>query len=235
MSDYTSAKFISKQLKAKGLQKLRFYCQVCHKQCRDSNGFQSHIKSPSHLKRISQVTQADIDQYTSAFQQAFLKLLRVSHGEKPVEVNKFYNEYIQDKDHVHMNATRFTSLTKFVQHLGTTGEVRVQGLEDGGGVEGTTSVYISYVDRSSANTVLKQQLQDLEAHERRDQTVKQLLLQRQIARGKQNSTDSETSADTTQEDPASTRQLPPTIQIPLTKKRAPHKIAKNKKRRNVFD
>jgi DNA/RNA-binding protein KIN17 len=32
-------KAIAKRLKAKGLQRLRWYCQMCEKQCRDENGF----------------------------------------------------------------------------------------------------------------------------------------------------------------------------------------------------
>ena len=33
-----SLKDIGKRIKAKGLQKLKFYCQLCQKQCRDDGG-----------------------------------------------------------------------------------------------------------------------------------------------------------------------------------------------------
>ncbi len=33
---------IGNRIKAKGLQKLRWYCQLCQKQCRDENGFKCH-------------------------------------------------------------------------------------------------------------------------------------------------------------------------------------------------
>lgn len=33
---------IANRIKAKGLQKLRWYCQLCAKQCRDENGFKCH-------------------------------------------------------------------------------------------------------------------------------------------------------------------------------------------------
>ena len=39
-------------VQSKGLQKLRWYCQVCQKQCRDENGFQNHIRSESHLRNM---------------------------------------------------------------------------------------------------------------------------------------------------------------------------------------
>ena len=125
---FATASFLNKQMKTRGLQKLRFYCQICQKQCRDENGYKSHSKSPSHLKKLSQMTHADIDKYTSQFQKEFLKLLRLSHGEKKVEANKFYNEYIQDKDHVHMNATKFTSLSRFIQHLSREGKIQILSL-----------------------------------------------------------------------------------------------------------
>ena len=39
--DFFSPKAISNRIKAKGLQKLRWYCQMCEKQCRDENGFKA--------------------------------------------------------------------------------------------------------------------------------------------------------------------------------------------------
>lgn len=37
--DAFSPKALANKMKAKGLQKLRWYCQMCEKQCRDENGF----------------------------------------------------------------------------------------------------------------------------------------------------------------------------------------------------
>ena len=34
-----SAKALSNAMKARGLQKLKFYCEMCKKQCRDDNAF----------------------------------------------------------------------------------------------------------------------------------------------------------------------------------------------------
>lgn len=34
-SDFLSPKAIANRIKSKGLQKLRWYCQMCQKQCRD--------------------------------------------------------------------------------------------------------------------------------------------------------------------------------------------------------
>lgn len=32
-------KWLANKMRAKGLQKLKWYCQMCEKQCRDENGF----------------------------------------------------------------------------------------------------------------------------------------------------------------------------------------------------
>ena len=41
-NDFMSPKAIGNRIKAKGLSKLRWYCQLCSKQCRDENGFKCH-------------------------------------------------------------------------------------------------------------------------------------------------------------------------------------------------
>ncbi len=43
---------IANRIKAKGLQKLRWYCQMCQKQCRDENGFKCHLTSESHKRQM---------------------------------------------------------------------------------------------------------------------------------------------------------------------------------------
>ena len=43
---------IGNRIKSKGLQKLRWYCQMCQKQCRDENGFKCHLTSESHKRQM---------------------------------------------------------------------------------------------------------------------------------------------------------------------------------------
>lgn len=182
-AEFGSAKYLSKQMKARGLQKLRFYCQVCQKQCRDDNGFQSHIKSPTHVRKISQISQADIEEYTKNFEADFLRTLRLTHGEKKIEANKFYNEFIQDKNHIHMNATRFTSLTRFIQHLGKAGKIRVHGVADSKWDDDEIDMgqlLISYIDRSQENLLRSEKLAELQRNEPKAQELKAIMLQRQI-------------------------------------------------------
>jgi hypothetical protein len=61
-------------------------------------------------------------------------------GTKRVFANQVYQEYIQDKHHLHMNSTRWVTLTEFVKHLGRTGVARVDENEKGS--------FLAWIDNS---------------------------------------------------------------------------------------
>ena len=64
----------------------------------------------------------------SEFFDMFIELLRRRFGTRRVHCNVVYNEYIQDRDHVHMNSTKWETLTEFVKWLGREGKNREQFL-----------------------------------------------------------------------------------------------------------
>jgi DNA/RNA-binding protein KIN17 len=131
--------------KAKGLQKLRWYCQMCAKQCRDENGFKCHITSESHLRQM-RVFQEDPDsvmeEYSKEFEEDFMELLSRRFGTKRTHANHAYNEFIAHKSHTHMNATKWETLTNFVKYLGKTGKCLADETEKGW--------YIQWIDRDPA-------------------------------------------------------------------------------------
>ena len=43
-NDVGGPKWLANKMKSKGLQKLRWFCQMCEKQCRDENGFKCHVR-----------------------------------------------------------------------------------------------------------------------------------------------------------------------------------------------
>lgn len=47
-----------------------------------------------------------------------------SAGTKRVHNNIIYNEYISDREHVHMNSTQWETLTDFTKWLGREGKLR---------------------------------------------------------------------------------------------------------------
>jgi DNA/RNA-binding protein KIN17 len=72
-------------MKSKGLQRLRWYCQVCEKQCRDENGFKCHAQSESHLRQMLVVGEnagRHISDYSQQFQHDFVQMLsrRYAHA-----------------------------------------------------------------------------------------------------------------------------------------------------------
>lgn len=129
-----STKWVSNQAKSKGLGRLRWYCQVCARQMRDENGFKMHVQSEAHVRQmlvVGEDPKKAIAAFSAEFSAAFLTQLRTAHGTKPVLANHFYQEYIQHKEHVHMNATRWPSLTEFAKHLGREGLCRVEETDKG--------------------------------------------------------------------------------------------------------
>ncbi|KAI3406548.2 hypothetical protein KGF56_000680 [Candida oxycetoniae] len=182
-----TAKYESKRLKASGLQKLKFYCQICSKQCRDANGFKNHLSSKSHLGRMSNMENSGeiydlVSSYSKEFQNNFISLLRVNHGNKFINANRFYQEYIRQKDHVHMNVTKWKTLTSFVRHLGQKGILRVtnnvdeetEADEDGFNLE------IQLIDSGD----FVQRRKDEEAKRVVDDDISERLLQKQVERGR---------------------------------------------------
>ena len=144
-------KWIGNKIKSKGLQKLRWYCQMCEKQCRDENGFKCHITSESHQRQLLLVAEKPgqfLDTFSQEFESAFMNQLKRCHGTKRVFANAVYQEYIKDKEHIHMNATKWVTLTGFVQHLGSSGKCTVDETEKGW--------YITWIDRDP-ETIARQE------------------------------------------------------------------------------
>lgn len=83
-----------------------------------------------------------MDNMSSEFQKNYLDTLRRRHGTKRVNANNIYQEVIQDRHHIHMNATKWSSLGVFVQYLGKTGKCVVEETERGW--------YVQYIERDSS-------------------------------------------------------------------------------------
>lgn len=127
-------KYIANKIKAKGLQKLRWYCQMCQKQCRDENGFKCHTMSESHHRQLllfAENAHRYMDQFSREFSEGYLNLLKRQFGTRRVPANRVYQEYISDRGHIHMNATQWLTLTAFVKWLGRTGQCVVDETEKG--------------------------------------------------------------------------------------------------------
>ena len=80
-----------------------------------------------------------IDDFSEEFEKSYVDTLRRHHGVKRVNANNVYQEVIQDKHHIHMNATQWASLTVFIQYLGKKGICIVEQDERGW--------YVQYIER----------------------------------------------------------------------------------------
>lgn len=157
-------KYIANKMKAKGLQKLRWYCQMCQKQCRDENGFKCHTMSESHQRQLlifADNSHMYLDQFSKEFSDGFLELLRRQFGTKRVAANKVYQDYISDRNHLHMNATKWLTLTGFVKWLGREGHCVVDETEKGW--------FITYIDRDPETIAMQEALAKKEKMDKDDE------------------------------------------------------------------
>ena len=169
-----SAKAVGIRIKAKGLQKLRWYCQPCEKQCRDENGYKCHVMTEGHQRQlllIAENPEKVIGMHSDTFKELFLKLLKRRFNTRRVLATSVYNEYIQDKDHLHMNATQWHTLTDFVKHLGREGEVKAEETEKGW--------YISWIDRDP-EVLRRQRMVERREQMEKDEEERQADVMRQM-------------------------------------------------------
>jgi DNA/RNA-binding protein KIN17 len=169
-----SVKDIANGMKARGLQKLKFYCQMCQKQCRDANGFKCHVQSESHMRQMKifgDDASGFLKQYSENFEKSFLTTLRMRHGTKKVNANNIYQEVIADKQHIHMNATHWTTLSDFVQYLGRSKKCLVEENHS----DGTGGWTVSYIERDAGILARRETQQRREAA---DKKAEEALLKR---------------------------------------------------------
>eukprot|EP00915_Cephaloidophora_sp_WS-2016_P010960 GHVH01016115.1.p1 GENE.GHVH01016115.1~~GHVH01016115.1.p1 ORF type:complete len:214 (+),score=36.61 GHVH01016115.1:22-663(+) len=127
-------KWLANKMKSKGLQRLRWYCQMCQKQCRDENGFKCHRMSESHqqnMKKFANNESKYIKDYSREFEATFMRLMRTTYRKSKVKANSVYQAVIQDKEHIHMNATQWTSLNQFCHYLNEAQKVGLEITEKG--------------------------------------------------------------------------------------------------------
>ncbi|KAL0808679.1 hypothetical protein ABMA28_013112 [Loxostege sticticalis] len=179
-------KYIANKIKAKGLQKLRWYCQMCQKQCRDENGFKCHTMSESHQRQLllfADNASKYIDEFSKEFADGYVELLKRQFGTKRVNANKVYQEYISHRDHLHMNATQWETLTEFVKWLGREGKCVVDETEKGW--------FVAYIDRDPAAVAALEAKAKKEKMDKDDQERMLEFIQKQVERGKQQGSSSD--------------------------------------------
>ncbi|KPP75019.1 DNA/RNA-binding protein KIN17-like [Scleropages formosus] len=179
-ADFLSPKAISNRIKSKGLQKLRWYCQMCQKQCRDENGFKCHCMSESHQRQLLLASENPIkfmDFFSQEFKNDFLELLRRRFGTKRVHNNIVYNEYISNREHIHMNSTQWETLTDFTKWLGKEGYCKVDETPKGW--------YLQYIDRDPETIRRQEELEKKKKQDLDDEERSAKFIEEQVRRGRE--------------------------------------------------
>ncbi|EAY01641.1 hypothetical protein TVAG_292740 [Trichomonas vaginalis G3] len=132
--DLSEAKRISKHLKHGGLGKLKLFCDVCKFQARDPEAFRAHTQTEHHrlmMARFRQSEKATIDANSMKFQKEFLQVLKTRFPNKEVNANIVYMQTISDRNHQHMNSTRWESVRGFLTEMQRLGYLTVRTTEQG--------------------------------------------------------------------------------------------------------
>jgi DNA/RNA-binding protein KIN17 len=99
-----------------------------------------------------------------------------------------YQEYISDRNHLHMNATRWNSLSEFAHYLGREGICEVDETEKG--------VFIKWIDKRPETLARQEAVQKKEKMEKTEEEREARLLAEQIEKAKsQAQTQSTTSEE----------------------------------------
>jgi len=138
-----------------------------------------HCASESHTRKALEAGQnfkSVQDDFSKQFLNEFMSHLKTAHGEKEVHINKFYQEVIARRDHVHLNATRWHSLTEFAKHIGREGLCRVEQKDDG--------IFIAWIDDSPEAIKRRDAVRRKEMMEKGEEEREQMLIRSQIQRAR---------------------------------------------------
>ncbi len=132
---------IEKKQKKQGKKRLRFYCELCKKQCNDANGFKCHTATEEHqrlLRLFAENQKTHLSRYNGQFHKGMLGIISTRYARSYVLMNTVYNEYISNPSHVHMNATSWSSLAGYTRFLASKGIVEA--------IEGDHGWTVRYID-----------------------------------------------------------------------------------------
>ena len=121
-----------------------------------------------------------MDEFSGDFHRGYITLLKRRFGSKRVNANTVYQEYINDRDHVHMNATRWLTLTDYVKWLGKSSICTVEETEKGW--------FITYIDRDPETLRRQEEIEKKKKLDLDDRQRQQMFLEKQIERAKSSDT-----------------------------------------------
>lgn len=118
-----------------------------------------------------------MDSFSGEFHRGYTTTLKRRFGTKRINANIVYQEYIHDKDHVHMNATKWLTLGDYVQHLGRTGVCVVEQTEKGW--------FVTYIDRDPETMRRQEEIQKKAKLDLDDRERQKIFLEKQMEKAKE--------------------------------------------------
>jgi hypothetical protein len=112
----------------KGQGKMKYFCQMCSKQCKDANGFKCHQTTEGHraqMKLFLEDPQKYIEEFSDSFEEAFLIELGEASDDWRV-ASELLSTVMRGPDNVRLNATKWKTLSDFLQYIESEGLVELK-------------------------------------------------------------------------------------------------------------
>ena len=136
--------------------------------------------SESHQRQLllfGENSKKFMDNFSGEFHRGYTLCLKRQFGTKRVNANVVYQQYISEKDHTHMNATKWLTLGDYVQHLGRIGACHVEQTEKGW--------FITYIDRDPEAMRRQEEIQKKQKLEVDDRDRQRRFLEQQMERDRE--------------------------------------------------
>ena len=144
--------------------------------CRDENGYKCHTQSESHLRQVrvfAESPEAFVEFYSKEFLDAFMEELRRKTENVRSKATSIWKSVIAERHHIHLNSTRWLTLTEFVKWIGKEGLAQVDVDEEG-------KWHVRYINRDPAVEERKKALERKEKMDADDSERASKMVERQI-------------------------------------------------------
>jgi DNA/RNA-binding protein KIN17 len=129
------------------------------------------------MEIFGQDPHGEIRRYSEEFETTFLDHMKRCHPFSRISANMVYNELIAERHHIHMNSTKWLSLTEFVKYLGKEGKCRVEDTPKGW--------YIMLIQKDPFEEIGEKKRAKRDRADREEEERHQRQLERQIERARQ--------------------------------------------------
>jgi|EP01047_Picozoa_sp_COSAG01_P079664 DNA/RNA-binding protein KIN17 len=133
------------------------------------------------MKLFAENSSSYIDTFSADFEASFMDILSRRFRSNRVWSNVVYQEVIADSGHIHMNSTKWESLTGFVKYLGKSGKAIV---DEGITPSGQPGLFLKYIVRDVEAVAKQERIKAKEQEEQNEEERQSRMLARQIQKAR---------------------------------------------------